>query len=94
MTVRLSRLAELDLAEASDSLDQRSPEAAARLLARFEEAMQLLASGVVEGRPVELTDGRRVQAWLLNPYRIYYQREGAFLEVLRVYHSARRPIER
>jgi hypothetical protein len=37
-------------------------------------------------------DGSRVRSWPIPPFRVYYQRRGAELVVLRVYHQARRPL--
>jgi plasmid stabilization system protein ParE len=33
-----------------------------------------------------------VRSWPLPPYRIYYRRRDGFLDVMRVYHQARRPL--
>lgn len=38
------------------------------------------------------TTGERVRSWPVRPYRIYYRRDGETLVILRIYHSARRPI--
>lgn len=48
----------------------------------------------VEGREVRLRDGRQVHTWPVPPYRIYYRQSADVFEVVRVYHQARRPIER
>jgi hypothetical protein len=48
----------------------------------------------VTGREVLLRDGRWVKTWPVPPYRIYYRVSGQELQVIRVYHQARRPIER
>jgi hypothetical protein len=42
---------------------------------------------------VTLSDGREVQTWPLYPYRIYYWVRGDTVEILRIYHQARRPLE-
>lgn len=54
----------------------------------------MLASGVMAGKEVLLRDGRRVHTWPVPPYRIYYRKGGEVFQVVRVYHQARRPIER
>lgn len=82
-----------DLREAYEHIARDSSEAADRVLARIVEVIGMLASGAVEGREAILRDGRRVQAWPVPPYRIYYRRTGEVLQVVRVYHQARRPIE-
>ena len=69
-------------------------DAADRLLARLVEVIGLLATGAFTGREVVLRDGRRVRAWPVPPYRVYYRQQGDLFEVVRVYHQARRPIER
>ena len=93
MKVWLSPDAEQDLAEACEFIARDNPLAARRLVDRFEEITNLLASGLIEGREVVLSDGRGARAWSLRPYRIYYRRSRDGVEVLRLYHQARRPIE-
>ena len=94
MKVIISPAAEADLADARDYLAQTSPKAAHELLSRFGEVTQTIASGLIGGREVVLKDGRPAQRWPMPPYTIYYRKEGNGVEVLRVYHHARRPIER
>jgi hypothetical protein len=53
----------------------------------------LLASGLVLGRRNVLKSGEAVESWPLHPYRVYYRRLPGRIEVLRVYHLAREPIE-
>ena len=54
-----------------------------------------LAAGEFEGPECELRRTREhVRSWPARPYRIYYRRDGDKLVVLRIYHSARRPITR
>lgn len=71
-----------------------SRNAADRFLARLVEVIGLLATEAFTGREVVLRDGRRVRTWPVPPHRIYYRRQGDLFEVVRVYHQARRPIER
>lgn len=94
MRVVLTIAAERDLKEAEGYIAQGSEAAAERFLARFHEVMGLPGSGVVQGPAVQLRDGREAVAWSLPPYRIYYRLRGSGLEVLRVDHQARRPIEK
>jgi plasmid stabilization system protein ParE len=61
---------------------------------RLVEVIGLLATEAFMGREVVLRDGRRVRTWPVPPYRIYYRQQGDLFEVVRVYHQARRPIER
>jgi plasmid stabilization system protein ParE len=52
-----------------------------------------LAEGEFDGPEQELRrTGERVRSWPVPPFRIYYRREPDEFVVLRVYHSARRPI--
>lgn len=93
MIIRLSPLAGEDLRQAYEHVARANHEAADRMLARIVEVVAILASGAVEGRDVRLRDGRRVRAWPVPPYRIYYRRGTEVFEIVRVYHQARRPIE-
>jgi plasmid stabilization system protein ParE len=83
-----------DLREAYEHIAKDNPSAADQVLARLVEIIGLLASKVFEGRTVTLRDGRRVQTWPVPPYRLYYRMSNEALEVVRVYHQARRPLER
>lgn len=94
MIVELAPEAAVDLQAAADFLKERNPSAAGALLLRFAETMALLSGGIVRGRSVTLKDGTRVLAWSMAPYKIYYRLETRRLAVLRVFHQARRPIER
>lgn len=83
-----------DLREAYEFISRDNPNAAGRVLAHIVELIGMLASESVMGRDVQLKDGRLVKTWPVPPYRIYYRVRGQELEVIRVYHQARRPIER
>jgi plasmid stabilization system protein ParE len=61
---------------------------------RFNEVTALLMSGLIEGPDVVLSDGRPARRWSMPPHRVYYRRHGRTVEILRVYHQVRRPIER
>jgi toxin ParE1/3/4 len=86
--------AQVDLAEAYNSIARDNSEAADRLLARVIEVVGLLAMQAFVGREVMLRDGRRVRTWPIPPYRIYYRERADAFEIVRVYHQSRRPIER
>ncbi|HEU4406236.1 MAG TPA: type II toxin-antitoxin system RelE/ParE family toxin [Polyangiaceae bacterium] len=75
-------------------LDEHNTGAAARFVGALENALETLASGVADGRPVTLPDGRRVRRWYVRPLILYYVREGGDVVVLRARHEARRPLER
>ena len=93
MKLVLTPAAEADLSEARDYLARISPRAAEDLLNRFDTLAETLASGLVRGREVTLEDGRVVRAWSMPPYTIYYRETADAVEVVRVYHQARRPLE-
>jgi plasmid stabilization system protein ParE len=51
-----------------------------------------LARGDFDGPEQRLKSGLLVRSWPFPPYRLYYRRRDSVLEVMRVYHQARRPI--
>ena len=83
-----------DLNSAVDFLADRSPTAAAQLLAGVRSLVQRLANADFEGPQQQLRSGEKVRSWPLPPYRLYYQRTSEALRVVRTYHQARRPIAR
>jgi plasmid stabilization system protein ParE len=94
MKVILAPLAAQDLREAREHIAQDNPRAADELLISITNALALLASGLVSGADVTLRDGRVVQYWPVPPFRIYYRIHDQELQIARIYHQARRPIER
>jgi toxin ParE1/3/4 len=94
MTIVVSPQAGKDLREAYEYILKDNPIAADRVLAHIVEMIGMLASEAVIGRDVLLQDGRWVKTWPVPPYRIYYRVSGQELQVIRVYHQARRTIER
>ena len=94
MTIVVAPQAGKDLREAYEYILKDNLIAADRVLAHIVEVIGMLASEAVTGRDVLLRDGRRVKTWPVPPYRIYYRVSGQELQVIRVYHQARRPIER
>jgi plasmid stabilization system protein ParE len=92
--VELSPEAAADLEAAAAYLAERSPSAAARFLIRFGELTALLCGGIVRGRRLRLKGGEKVFGWSFPPYRVYYRLERSVLTILRLYHGARRPLER
>jgi plasmid stabilization system protein ParE len=86
-------LAARDLKEAYDFIARDNPEAADRVLAEISETIGLLASRVVRGRPVTLRSGERIRTWSHPPYRLYYRIFREVLQVVRIYHQARKPLE-
>ncbi|MEY4706266.1 MAG: ParE toxin of type toxin-antitoxin system, parDE [Nitrospirota bacterium] len=94
MTIVVSLQAGKDLQEAYEYIHKDNPIAADRVLAHIVEVIGMLAAETVMGREVLLRYGRWVKTWPVPPYRIYYRVSGQELQVIRVYHQARRPIER
>lgn len=94
MKVTLSASACKDLRQAHEHIERDNPLAAAREVTRILQALQDLADTQVDGREVVLDDGRRVRLWLVSSYRVYYRRTATKLQVVRIYHQMRRPIER
>lgn len=83
-----------DLAEALQLIASESPDAAERTRQRLITVIQYLVAGDLTGPQVTLSDGRIAHRWSVRPYWIYYRFRGRRMEVLRIYHQARRPIER
>jgi toxin ParE1/3/4 len=94
LTIRTSKDAAEDLASATRYLAERNPRAATELVAEVLDLLERLDEGIFEGPEQQLQGGMLVRSWPLPPYRIYYRRRGGVLEVMRVYHQARRPITR
>ena len=94
MTIVVAPEAQIDLAEAYNSIAGDDPDAADRLLVRVVEIIGFLATRAFVGREVTLRDGRHVRTWPIPPYRISYRERAGVFEVVRVYHQSRRPIER
>lgn len=92
-TYRLEPAAQAELGAQLAWLEEHSPPAATRLQAVLENAFEMLASGVVDGRPVTLPSGRRVRRWYVRPLVLYYVRQGDEVVVLHAHHEARRPLE-
>jgi plasmid stabilization system protein ParE len=92
VSIRLSRSAEKDVREQLAYLEERSPMAARQFAADLDELLVKLEQGAFEGPEIQLTSSRVVRSWPVPPWRVYYQRRGEELLVVRVYHQARRPI--
>lgn len=83
-----------DLAAAVGYIAQDNPIAAARLIDRVSEVIDLLAEGGLDGPPSVLPSGEQVRSWPVPPMRVFYRRELDKLLVLRIYHQSRRPFGR
>jgi plasmid stabilization system protein ParE len=94
VSFKYSPQARQDVRAALAYLDERSPIAAERLRAGLVTLVQALERGAFDGPTERLKSGDKVQSWPLPPLRIYYQRQGELLYIMRVYHQAQRPIVR
>ena len=77
---------------AYEYIGERNPTAARRLATRVFEVIDHLSAGDFEGAEQRLTTGERVRTWPVPPFRLYYRTTAGELDVLRLYHQARRPI--
>jgi plasmid stabilization system protein ParE len=94
VTVLFSPEAELDLATTLEHIAERNADAAEALRLGVFRQLSLLDEGAVDGALTTLRSGHRVRRWFVHPFWIYYRRQGSVLEVVRVYHHARGPLER
>ena len=92
MKVRFSPRARHDLRSAVEYVAAQNPTAAAELTDQLLSTIEKLAQGEFQGTEVQLRSGAIVRSWPVVPYRIYYRRSDEALQVVRVYHQARRPI--
>ena len=92
--VVVSARAKKDLTGIYNFIADDSPRAAGRVMDRLVSVFHQLAAGELHGPEVSFEDGRRARRWPVPPYRIYYRRTRSRTTILRVYHGARRPIER
>ena len=93
MTIIWSPQAVDDVAAAVDYLVERHADDAARkLIDRVMTLVERLAAEPIEGPEHVLRTGERVRGWPSPPFRVYYQRAGDTLIVLRVYDQRQRPI--
>ena len=68
---------------------------AVREWARIEAALSAFADAPVDGVEVEVRDWpRRCRRHYVHPFYVYYERHPGVLYVIRLYHHARRSIER
>jgi toxin ParE1/3/4 len=81
-----------DLAAMVGYVARDNPAAAARLVDRVFEVIDLLAEGGLDGPLSTLRSGVQVRSWPIPPLRIFYRRDADELHVLRIYHQSRRPL--
>ena len=92
MKIRYTDEAHQDLLDAFEHGMHGDPAATGRLADRLFRIIERLAAGEFEGPEAILTTGEIVRSWPVRPFRIYYERTGNELLVVRVYHQARPPI--
>ena len=92
MSTRFAPEAVADLEAAVEYLMECNPDAARSLVDRVFELTDRLEAGEFDGPEQRLSDGSVVRSWPLHPFRLYYQRDGEVLNVLRLYHLRRRPL--
>ena len=93
MKIVIAPLAAQDLQEAYDFIAKDNNRAADEVLLHITEVLGLLTSGRVRGREVKISPRLKVNAWSVPPYRNYYRLKREELQVIRIYHQSRRPIE-
>ena len=81
-----------DLEATVEFIRERDHDAAARLAERVLDLIDELAADSFDGPETELRSGERVRSWPVPPLRVYYRRKDGALQVLRIYHHARRPL--
>ena len=92
MKIRYTAEAHRDLVDALDQGMRTDPAATARLADRLLLVIERLAAGEFEGPKTALSTGETLRSWPVRPFRIYYERTGDELLVVRIYHHARSPI--
>lgn len=78
-----------DLREALDYVQTRNPRAATALLARIESSVRSLAEQPRRGRPGRV-EGTRELVVTDTPSIVLYRIVGGTIQILRVWHTARR----
>jgi plasmid stabilization system protein ParE len=91
VSYKLTKKAQTDLATLVDfSRERFGADSALRYVGALERTLEALARGDFEGPELLIvTRSRPVRRWPVPPYWIYYDRAGAGLRVLRIYHGAR-----
>ena len=94
MSYKLTRRAEADLASLVDfSLERFGADTARRYVDKLERSIEALERGDFDGPELLIgSRARPVRRWPVPPYWLYYDRAGAVLRVLRIYHGARQPL--
>lgn len=75
-------------------LRQRNLSASERLVDELNAALRRLDELPIEGPEARLSNGALVRSWPVPPFRVYYQRRGVDVLIVRLYDQRREPIER
>jgi plasmid stabilization system protein ParE len=94
VSVSFAPEAEVDFANVIEYLAERNKTAANELGRRIFAILDKLARGDFEGPQATLRSGELVRSWPVPPLRIYYQRRGDGLWIVRLYHQAQPSIVR
>jgi plasmid stabilization system protein ParE len=94
LKIRYSPEAAQDLLAAVEYLTERNPRSAKELYEEVRATIRRIADGELDGPETVLHTGARVRSWPVHPFRVYYRRTATALLVVRIYHHARRPLER
>src|SRR3954470_6388430 len=86
--IRLSHLADSDLGDIRDYINQHSPRAANKVLDQLFETLELLASQPELGERRDDLD-QNIRAFVIRPYVILYERSANGIHVARIVHGAR-----
>jgi plasmid stabilization system protein ParE len=92
LRIRFAKHAAKDLDEALGFWRERRPDVPSTLVNDVIRLAERLSRGEFDGPEQRLKSGLLVRSWPLPPYRVYYRRREDVLEIMRVYHQARRPI--
>jgi plasmid stabilization system protein ParE len=93
VNTRWSAAAREDLLAAVDHYADAGPDVADQFLDAVDRAVELLGDGLFDGPAVVLTTGDEVRVWSVGVHRLYYRRTEDHLEIVRLFHARRRPIE-
>ena len=93
MKLVLTSLAAAELEEILTFLRAQSPRGAANVEARFEKVFRMISEHPFGSQQVEKRPGVRRAPLVDYPYVIYYRVGDNRVEVLRIRHGARRPLE-
>lgn len=83
-----------ELDEVVEYLGPRNPAALRELLVAMERALELVATGYMEGASATLSTGEAARRCVVRHLVIYYRRSGGTVEVLHVWDGRRAPLQR